>query len=281
MTQLLFTICVLSTQDPMQIYRAMNDGNWALAETLIRSEIATSQNPDSLYEALGLTLEKLGRPYEAMEAYQTALGDPDGYPLGRGWSAIAIRHGDLAREFGREEQAATVFRRFEIQRYEGTKRRALREFESVQSLNIPGEAIAAYCASQYLNLPVSKHEWPGLWHTDLAARAVRLAPQWPDAWERLGERLSRDGWNNKAWVAYHEALRRYPSTEKQKIIDVRNRILIMERPRMVEIEDPNDPTGYRMVNVELPGKRFRDGKNPNPRSNIAWPLPGPVPPDWH
>ncbi len=271
----------LSTQSEIPHLGAMENGNWELAETLIRAEIARSENPTALYIPLGLTLEKLGRSYEAMEAYQTALYDPSDYPLSTGQAAVALRFADLARGFGRDEQATNLFRRFEIQRYQGLSRRVLREFESVESLQISGESIAAYAASQQLNLPVGNQEWPGLWHTDLAARSVRLAPHWPHAWKNLGDRLSRDGWKNKAWVAYQEAAKRYALNDRQRQ-DALNYIKGIEmRPRQVEIEDDSDPTGYRMVNVELPGKRFRDDKNPNPRSNIAWPLPGPVPPDWH
>lgn len=86
---------------------------------------------------------------------------------------------------------------------------------------------------------------------------------------------------SREWVAYQEAFKRYPLNDPNRQ-QLQGRIKVIEaQRRRVEIEDESDPTGYRMVNVELPGKRFRDDRNPNPRSNIAWPLPGPVPPDWH
>jgi hypothetical protein len=282
MINILVCMMLLASQDVPSHWQAMDDGNWLLAETLLRQLSAAEGSSARYGHWLGFVLDKQDRSYEAMEQYGAFLSLNSERPLSAGLAAVAIRYADLSRQFGHTPQADATLERFEIENYRGLDRKALDEFEPFLSLKLSGEAIAAYCAAENLNSPTPRHEWPGLWHTDLAARAVRLAPQWPDAWERLGERLSQDGWNNKAWVAFHEALRRYPSTEKQKIINVRNRIRIMEaHPRMVEVEDPNDPTGYRMVNVELPGKRFRDGKDPNPRSNIAWPLPGPVPPDWH
>lgn len=269
----------LSTQSEIPHLGAMENGNWELAETLVRRRISEVQQPEIFYFALGLILEKLGRPYEAMEAYYTYLEGSTNRPLTNG--AAAIRYGDLARQMGQGLQADLIFRRFEIQRYEGADLFAFRQVAAFESLQIPGEAIAAYLESEYSQIPVSKQEWPGLWHTDLAARSVRLAPHWPHAWKRLGDRLSRDGWKNKAWVAYQEAAKRYALNDPDRQ-NALNRIIVIEsQRRQVEIEDDSDPTGYRMVNVELPGKRFRDDKNPNPRSNIAWPLPGPVPPDWH
>ena len=265
------------------IMEALDNGNWILAESLLRQGPEHVQLTEPDYSvALALTLEKLDRRFEAYQIYRNHILTESSASIPPGRAAILLRGADFAREFGDTEYAARQFRRMEIQRFSGNDRNLLSDLAEYERYNIPGEAVAAFLSVDFYWKPTQMHEWPGMWRVDLAARAVRLAPQWPDAWNRLGDCLSADGWNNKAWVAYHEALRRYPSTEKQKIINVKNRIRIMEaHPRMVEVEDPNDPTGYRMVNVELPGKRFRDGKDPNPRSNIAWPLPGPVPPDWH
>jgi hypothetical protein len=278
---------VLGAQTPpppprRPIMEALDNGNWVLAESLLRQGPEHVQLSGPFYWlALAFTLEKLDRRFEAYQVYRNHLLGNSDQPANEGEASKVLRGADFAREFGDLEYAARQFRRMEIQRYSGSDRNILANLLPYERYNLPGEALAAYFSAYQYNKPTQMHEWPGMWRVDLAARAVRLAPNWPHAWHRLAEQLSQDGWKNKAWVAYQEAVKRYPLNDRQRQ-EALNRIKSIEmQPRRVEIEDGSDPTGYRMVNVELPGKRFRDGKNPNPRSNIAWPLPGPVPPDWH
>lgn len=264
------------------IMEALDHGNWVLAESLLRQGPEHVQLTEPDYSvALALTLEKLDRRFEAYQIYRNNILTESSAPIPPALAAIVLRGADFAREFGDHEYANRLFRRMEIQRYSGRDRNLLSDLAEYERYNLPGEAVAAYLSVGFYWKPTQMHEWPGMWQVDLAARAVRVAPQWPHAWKRLGDRLSRDGWKNKAWVAYQEAAKRYALNDPDRQ-NALNRIKVIEsQRRQVEIEDDSDPTGYRMVNVELPGKRFRDDKNPNPRSNIAWPLPGPVPPDWH